>query len=471
MLLQMSRPWQKRYDQQLMPTEVRCTDPTSSQGPLDADGGMAVDDAPAQPDPDGDIVMSDGHADGHVQPEPQALSEHQASQEENEDAQAMARRERTRRRLQADNTTEVRKTDLQSWNVNYLSNMSIIRSKRDVARANAQSKKNADWWVWGAGIGGVGYDLRQLNNVDHPLAMFQGDRLRELLIGPITSRKRPSPDNEAEEGRRVRARGEDGERLSLHPDQEIDLPMDDTEDIPPEIARRAPTPLDRASAGGEFSSSAMPWNQTLVARSSQIGRSNVPSLRGRESSAAIPGPPAHAAQRLTSASPLLGRGLPLRSLSRQSSAGPVNLGEAGGYTSSDRGLFPEPPGSASFDQFDRFGPAANAESSSIAEPGWSQKQLDAESNNFLAFITQAISQNVERGEPSLGTDPPGILFEDLLQPSQNTHVVAAQGLLHVLSLATKGALRVQQDQAQFGQPMWIRLAQETVPESATAEAA
>lgn len=42
-----------------------------------------------------------------------------------------------------------------------------------------------------------------------------------------------------------------------------------------------------------------------------------------------------------------------------------------------------------------------------------------------------------------------ITFEKLLPPQHNTEIVAAQGLLHVLSLATKGLIDVEQNEA-FG---------------------
>jgi meiotic recombination protein REC8 len=40
-----------------------------------------------------------------------------------------------------------------------------------------------------------------------------------------------------------------------------------------------------------------------------------------------------------------------------------------------------------------------------------------------------------------------VTFEGLLPPEQHSKVVAAQGLLHVLSLATKGLIEVRQEEA------------------------
>lgn len=39
-----------------------------------------------------------------------------------------------------------------------------------------------------------------------------------------------------------------------------------------------------------------------------------------------------------------------------------------------------------------------------------------------------------------------VFFEELLAPTQNTKIVGAQALLHVLALATKGLIEVEQQE-------------------------
>jgi len=104
-----------------------------------------------------------------------------------------------------------------------------------------------------------------------------------------------------------------------------------------------------------------------------------------------------------------------------------------------------------------------------------RQTLDAEAENFLDFVENAIAERSARYED----DPDGlaadidaemeeeygqhaerhavkqekldrvargcIAFGELITPEQNTKIVAAQGLLHVLTLATKGVLGVRQE--------------------------
>lgn len=77
--------------------------------------------------------------------------------------------------------------------------------------------------------------------------------------------------------------------------------------------------------------------------------------------------------------------------------------------------------------------------------------LDAESNNFLEFVKVEIKAKPVVMEEGEGDELAGevgmgkrMFFGELLPPERHTKMVAAQGLLHVLALATKGLLRVRQ---------------------------
>ena len=83
--------------------------------------------------------------------------------------------------------------------------------------------------------------------------------------------------------------------------------------------------------------------------------------------------------------------------------------------------------------------------------------LDAESKNFLEFVKSELATRPpvvhgaegEEGEEEIaggdeGVGPREILFEELLPPARHPKIVAAQALLHVLALATKGLVTVSQ---------------------------
>lgn len=147
------------------------------------------------------------------------------------------------------------------------------------------------------------------------------------------------------------------------------------------------------------------------------------------------------ASRITSASPLLGRGLE-RFSSLELLAHEDEDELLGGH---------DLPSSRATDNFQLYGPAAGVSTQTAAESQWIRATLDHESSNFLEFLKAEIEQKMPRIEEedreSTGVNVarPSVVFEELLPPSQHTKVVAAQALHHVLALATKGLITVQQD--------------------------
>ena len=239
------------------------------------------------------------------------------------------------------------------------------------------------------------------------------------------------------------------------------------------MGRNAPTPLPGDTIP-DFSS-AMPWNLSANQRRSALQQR---LSRAGSVSSALP-----AYGRLTSASPLHGRGITLPDrLSRQGSLVP---GQVGGYTSSvgggDFGLggvsadtdleMPnfDADGAGNLDvdgqmntqeAFETFGPAAAVDTQTAGQSQWVKSALDEESGNFLEFVHTEIGRRddpeVQQKDQELeGWEAGSIAFETLLNPEANTAVVAAQALLHCLALATKGLLNIRQDE-DFGQ-VWLRL--------------
>ncbi|KAF2708214.1 hypothetical protein K504DRAFT_482667 [Pleomassaria siparia CBS 279.74] len=354
----------------------------------------------------------------------------------------MRRKKRTPPTLRTDSANELRNKDLADWNTNYLDNMIDVCRTKNHHRVLVQAKKNAEFWVWGAGIGDVGRRLLGATGPT-PLGRFFGDDLFELSTGYSrrrtagTKHDRDSGIDETtqEESRRVRRKLDDGEEqrirrgdedegMFLAPEE--DVPIADQDDV--ELGREAPTALDDHQMF-----SAMPWNNTTSVRgSSAIPRTGaLSSLAGRRGS------------RMVSASPLHGRGQPggldaLRSLEGED--------EFGSLGADDFGMGPGPSSDGAFMEPEML----------TKTSGRVREALSAESENFLTFVADALIEKRTRFQVSVGlqTDAADsideVLFEEVLPLKENTRTVAAQGLLMILALGTRDMLNVRQDE-DFGE--------------------
>ena len=213
----------------------------------------------------------------------------------------------------------------------------------------------------------------------------------------------------------------------------------------------------------------MPWNTTasaLGSRAGSIARGQAGPIGGLASSiggfassaggggSAGPVPGSHdrrrSSRRLTSASPLLGRGrerfssldLPIPEAEAEDELGPGGGGAAS--------LEP-------LDDFQLFDPVAGVSTQTALGSQWMRATLDAESRNFLEFVRSELANrppvvrgaDAEAAEDELAGGEEGVrakemLFEELLPPARHPKIVAAQALLHVLALATKGLIAVSQ---------------------------
>jgi meiotic recombination protein REC8 len=204
-----------------------------------------------------------------------------------------------------------------------------------------------------------------------------------------------------------------------------------------EQGRDQPTPLDDRYLSGIF-----PWNQSTGSRrptalfsaggTSAIGGFPLPSLSRRGS-------------RLPTASPLGGRGSEIGNEDDD-----LHLPGSNAYL-----------GATTEEEFELFGPAAQVDTQTAAESQWVRAALDGESANFLEFVKAGIDEADQvRAAAPFGDEEDEnmtgrIDFDQLLLPTNNTRVVAAQGLLHVLTLVTKNALVAEQDE-NFG-PISLRV--------------
>lgn len=362
-------------------------------------------------------------------------------------AAAPQRRRKVRKIIAMDTTTELHNSDLSRWNNEYLDNMADITSTKMNYKAPLQAKLNAEHWILGAGLGGVGNGIGH-GNVKSPLDVFSGASLFKALTGrdlAVTGLKRDhdatTEDETDVDQRRVRRRTEDPEELGRGDGMAFEddggfRGMDD--DI--EMAREAGEALADEST-------AMPWNIAAPQRGSSVGRGRPGSVTGFLASAAGPssvggpltglgGPPGSVSRlgpRLLGASPLIGRSRPLALGGDEGPSGTSGRGD-------DIGLGAGILGDEERDDFELYGPAAGVDTQTAGETQWQRAALDTESFNFLDFIETAIQERTQAGDDKADT----VLFEELLPPNSNSKVVAAQGLLHVLSLGTKNLIAAKQ---------------------------
>jgi meiotic recombination protein REC8 len=349
----------------------------------------------------------------------------------------MRQRRRVVRIVPTDRQVELPNKELAAWNTNYLQNMKTATRQKLQGKATQQAKKNAEHYVWGGGLGGIGEDLLGTSG-SHPFDMFTGDNFFELVTG--VSRKklagkkhdRDSGIDDATQGesRSVRQKtGESENQLGRGMEDEgFFMPGGDEVDV--ELPREGATALD-----DEQIFSAMPWNISASKRgSSVVPQSGISGRLGMTGSI----DQGKRGSRIISASPLLGRGQPsaldaLRSLESDADHG---------YSGDDFALpepsseFPEPPAAPQ-------------------TPTRVREALSAEGENFLTFVAEAIAEKRTRARADLeleadplqaeaAADIEDVTFAELLSPADNTKVVACQGLMMVLGLGTKGMLDVQQ---------------------------
>ncbi|KAL9594620.1 MAG: hypothetical protein Q9179_005313 [Wetmoreana sp. 5 TL-2023] len=345
---------------------------------------------------------------------------------------------------------ELRNTILAQWNNDYLANMEEAKKSKLQRKVATSAKQNAAFWVYGAGIAGVGIG-RGVSNMKGPLAdMFSGDALMQVFISPSTlavGKKRSRSEAIAEgpdsEQRRVKMR--EGEEVGRA--QGLTVEDDDTMALP-------------GSEPALDDTSQFPWNRSASARGSRSRQSSLArgfapgfgsSIGGFATSGGRPssiplGPSSldRRASRITSASPLVGRGGP-----QEQRYSDLEIPQF-----DDTELLGGPSTSVAGDAFQLYGPAAGVDTQTAAHSQWIRKTLDTESYNFLEFINAevaakaaaAAAEEQELGEGVVAAVPKAVSFEELLPPQRNSKIVAAQGLLHTLTLATKGLIKVEQEE-------------------------
>ena len=201
----------------------------------------------------------------------------------------------------------------------------------------------------------------------------------------------------------------------------------------------------------------MPWNALASshagsARPAGYASSSVGMQGGFDPAL---GPSSALGHRLTSASPLLDRGKqgPTRYSSLEI---PGQAQESGNLGTFDDDGFQLPDLGDHDEDFELHGPAAGVSTQQANNSQWLAKTLEDEANNFFAFLQAELElrnpvlEKAESQEWGLDVEGAGwgtVTFEELLPPKSNSKVVGAQGLLHVLTLVTMGAVTVRQEEA------------------------
>lgn len=332
-------------------------------------------------------------------PGAEALAEETGLSEPTERERRVNQRTREAKILATDLVTTLRNTDLARWNNEYKANMVQAAKQKQLNRLPTIAKKNAAYWVFGKGIGAVGNGL-DIPHIVHPLKSYSGEELYDTFCSE-TERKRRRTHNTGDDSdsdehdRRVRPREEQPDPMEV------------------EVARHAP------SSVLDDHSSLMPWNTIASIESSRRGQ------RFRSGSELSYGSRRHG--RITSASPLAGRGL-LLNRDRDSSLNiPGNVGDDLDDLDITRYLEAE----LSPDK----GDISDIDPRKINADRRIANMLDQGTLNFWDFLK----------EKMLPSKTGRIEFETLLPPKETSRAVATQAFMNALTLATKGAISVGQE--------------------------
>lgn len=368
--------------------------------------------------------------------------------------QAPIRRQYKRRVIQMDQTMELRNTELAGWMNGYVDNMNEARKQKQALLITSQAKKNAEYWVLGLGLGGIGSIVGNTGLVG-PLDQFRGDALL-LSLGidrNVAKKKRGRPraddqDQSDEDGRRVRRRSEEEEVARGEMEDGGFVNVEEEEhDI--EAPREAEPEKEERDLDQMF-----PWNVTASVRDSsrapsarralRFGGSGISTSAGG-SAGGLPGSLGRRG-RLVSESPLHGRGHrhnlePLPSSEAVGDLEDYTLGAMGEDVSIGEG--------SQFEMHD----AAAVDTQATTGSQLARTAFAREMENFGLFIFDRLKQKEEAVAAEGSQFIEGVnevLFEDILPPQSTTSIVAAQGFMHLLALTTQGRVSTRQDEP-FGE--------------------
>lgn len=343
--------------------------------------------------------------------------------------------------LAPDSATHINRAEFKSWSDNYMARIEEAQHAPQQVTV-AQARKNAYALIFGMGLGDIGV-LNGIPGVQHGLAEFYaGDAFKELMMAEIlvgveegakekieegargAARRRSasvafgSEDEQSQDGRRVRSRADDAAQQHAQVVDEGAMTFgSDPADLVPEVGREHPG----SALSDHRRSSNAPWNRPS---SIEVGRNAVEG------------------------SPLVGRG----SILQQSN---VKFSDDGAPAFGSDGFAPLQYDGAAHDltSFSDFGAVAGVSTQEANTSQFMREALDREGRNFLGFMENVAAQRGEEDERSANLR--WVEFDGLFEERDKTRAVVAQAFLHVLTLATKGQVKVKQsgleDQEPFGE--------------------
>lgn len=364
-----------------------------------------------------------------------------------------------------DDPAEVPNRTLAEWDSEYLNFMEAARVENLGRISVAQAKRNAAYWVLDQGLGDVASNFQE-DFEQHPLAIFSGHDLIDSLLGPPRepqSRKRSASaiagSNEDADGsqrsKKARTQLAGGSPSARRGRRELDATGEDglgavfgDEDIEIEVGRGTQAPLSDHLSDA-------PWNTYASSRAGSVRRGlsivgASSSMQGRGTfDVNFPSSNVKRVSQLIRESPL-DRRRRLMQLSEPSNQDNTDLMSLrGGFDVDDDDLDARLAGNLD-DEFELDFPVGDGGTQDSAVNRWVSENLEKEAFNFLDFLHTSIRKKEKEGLVQIDEEQnPNMTFEELLPLDDTNEIVAAQGLLHVLSLATKGLIKVQQEKA-FG---------------------
>lgn len=378
-----------------------------------------------------------------------SLSSPEESSSESAAAPSRPRRTTTKKQLPVDQNQELKNSELSKWQRDYVGIQDSLSAAKLTVKGNTLAKKNAHMFVIGNGLNGTGVGIGS-SKLSGPLNMFSGDALLAKITGKglfSAKRKADSKGDELDPNKKLRYSSDEEVPRDHRDDVDFVVQVHDGSfGTPVEVEMGR----DAADALADHPSSAMmPWNLSASqrARSSSLRPTASLRLGGRG----------------VSASPLMGRGNFLASggdLEKFSSQPDVIMYGRSNDVSTDSGggshggtdIGGEFGGDYQINsQFEMFGPAANVDTQTAGQSQWVRDMMDTESENFLEFVRLSIEGRYNDGEDIFHDgqfEDKRVGFEELFSPATNSEVVAAQAFLHILALATKGKIWVEQDKGE-----------------------
>lgn len=406
---------------------------------LDADGDlvMQMDDEFILPDAE---PLPSFTGARRAQPESEASAVNLTeSSSISAEAPFKTRKRKALKPINTDKYAAVTSADLKNWNEEYLQNMDAAIRLKQIHRAPPLAKKNAYTWVFGNGLGRIGAGVGS-SKLLSPLEMFSGDKLMAAITGnPAPKNSHDDGDDESETHRVHTGQiGRGGEYSGF-------MPVFD-ESVAVEAGRDAQSALE------DHAASAMPWNisSSLHSYRNPPGHGSSSALGhgaigGRQSSIL-----SSKLGRLTSASPLIGRGrTDMPDLERiDDFQFPANASDNFADMLEEQHLLLT---DTQAEEFEIFGPTAAVDTQTAQDKYWIKEALARESLNFLEYVKNTLlEQEGDELEDDVlmseieSAKPREVSFETLFPPESNSMMVAAQAFHHVLTLATKNLLSVKQ---------------------------